>query len=97
MLIVTVHLKSANGPKYDKELARMEIWNEGGTTTRGDYGCQTLRGRDTLSLDNRTTNRKGKVLFYPRLAIHVWHLVAEALESMKYARRGKVEAPFEDD
>lgn len=96
MIIVSVQLLSARGREFDKELARMEICNEGGSNTRGEYGCRTLRGRDKASLDKRSTNRTGQVLNYPRLAIHVWHLISEALEAMGYARRGRKEAPFDD-
>lgn len=48
---------------------------------------RTLRGRSKEQLDKRIINRVGTVSDYPRLAIHVWHLVAEALKAVKYDQR----------
>lgn len=84
MIVVTVALKSAIHPSRDKELARMEIANIGGTDTKGDYSVRTLRGRSQEDLDKRVVNRDGVVIGYPRLAIHVWHLVHDALKALHY-------------
>lgn len=84
MIVVRVELHSAVTGQVS-ELARMNICNVGGTATKGDYQCETLRGRSKKDLDRRTVQRSGSVRNYPRLAIHVWHLVARALVSMGYA------------
>lgn len=84
MIVVRVELHSAVTGQVT-ELARMHICNEGGTATKGDYGVETLRGRDKTALDKRSVQRSGKVTSYPRLSIHVWHLVARALVAMGYA------------
>ena len=52
---------------------------------KGDYHCETLRGRSTEAFARRSVQRTGGVKNYPRLAIHVWHLVARSLASMGYA------------
>jgi hypothetical protein len=85
MIIVRVELLSAITGKTT-ELARMEICNEGDSPDpkRGNYSVRTLRGRSTDALNERTTQRTGKVANYPRLAVHVWNLVARALKSMGY-------------
>ena len=90
MIVVSVRLESAIHPSRSKELARMEICNDGGgDEARGSYDVRTLRGRDKEALDRRTVNRRGRVSNYPRLAIHVWHLVYEALKATNYNRRPK--------
>lgn len=88
MLVVRVELHSAITHKVT-EIARMHIANTGGTAERGDYDVKTFRGRDSDALDKRTVNREGYVWDYPRLAIHVWHLVFEALKATNYNRRPK--------
>ena len=85
MLVVRVELHSAVTRKVT-ELARMDICNIGGTNTVGDYSCATYRGRSRDALDARITNRYGTVTKYPRLALHVWNLVAEALKALEYGR-----------
>jgi hypothetical protein len=90
MIVVSVQLVSAIHPSRSKELARMEICNDGGgDDARGSYDVRTLRGRDKDTLDKRIVNRRGRVSDYPRLAIHVWHLVFEALKAVEYHRRPK--------
>jgi hypothetical protein len=88
MIVVRVELHSAI-TKRVTELARMHICNIGGTADRGDYSVETFRGRDKEALDRRVVTRKGNIRDYPRLAIHVWHLVYEALKALKYNRRPK--------
>lgn len=85
MIIVSVQLLSAITGKTT-ELARMEICNDGQhpNPKRGNYTVRTLRGRDTATLNKRSTQREGSVADYPRLAVHVWNLVARALAAMRY-------------
>jgi hypothetical protein len=84
VIVVRVELHSAITGQVS-EIAKMHICNIGGTATKGDYHCETLRGRSKADLDRRTVQRSGSVRNYPRLAIHVWHLVARSLVAMGYA------------
>lgn len=84
MLIIEVKLLSAITHK-ETTLARMEVYNDGtGTATRGNYVVTTMRGRDAEELSERKIQRRGKVLNYPRKSLHVWNLVARALEVAGY-------------
>jgi len=83
MIVVRVELHSAVDGQVT-EIARAHIFNVGGTRTLGDYGVRSLRGRDKATLDRHQFQRRGKVESHPRLALHVWHLVAKALKSMGY-------------
>jgi hypothetical protein len=89
LIVVRVELHHFNSPGKVTELARMNIANVGGTADLGDYHVETLRGRSREALDKRIVNRQGKVTEYPRLAIHVWHLVFDALKALQYNRRPK--------
>lgn len=84
MIIVRVELHSGITRKVT-EIARMKICNIGGSANLGDYHVATLRGRSSEQLDRDVVTRKGDVKDYPRLSIHVWHLVARALLAMGYA------------
>lgn len=85
MIVVRVELWSAiTGAKT--ELARMHIANVGGDQNLGDYLVRTLRGRSAKALDNGKVQREGKVLAHPRLAQHVWNLVAKALNNTGYGK-----------
>lgn len=84
MIVIRVELHSAITGNVS-ELARMHICNVGGTAAKGEYRCETLRGRCTDDLNKRIVQRTGSVLNYPRQAIHVWHLVARSLVAMGYA------------
>lgn len=86
MIVVRVELHSAITRKMT-EIARLTICNVGGSHERGDYQVCTYRGRNKEALDKRTVNRSGSVNNYPRLALHVWHLVYEALKAVNYNRR----------
>jgi len=91
MIVVSVKLVSAIHSSRDRELARMEIFNvseEPGEALQ-DYGVRTLRGRSTAELDKHVINRTGKVKSYPSAAIHIWHLVHDALRAINYNRRPK--------
>lgn len=87
MLVVKVELWSAITGQ-NTEIARMMIHNTGGTSTTGDYGVEVYRGRNEGSLHSAMVNRKplktGVVDKHPRLAEHVWNLVAKALTATGY-------------
>lgn len=84
MIIVRVELHSAITGKVT-EIACMGIANIGGTAESGDYRAETWRGRSRPALAQRQVQRAAEVRKYPRLAIHVWHLVARSLVAMGYA------------
>jgi hypothetical protein len=84
MIVVRVELHSAI-TRQVTELARMKICNVGGSQTLGDYSVETLRGRSREQLDRGQVQRRAFVKRYPRLALHVWHLVARALVASGYA------------
>lgn len=85
MIVVKVELWSAiTGQKT--EIARMNICNIGGSETLGDYQAETLRGRCPDQFARRTIQRAAKVLRHQRKQLHVWNLVAKALNAMEYGR-----------
>lgn len=86
MIVVSVQLDSAIHESRDMELARVLISNEGGTHTRGDYACASLRGRGKKQLDRRNIQRQARVLNHPRQTEHVLNLVAKALTAMGYGK-----------
>lgn len=89
MIIVRVELWSAVTGKVT-EIARMQIDNIGGTQSRGDYHCATMRGRDEAALHramiDKTYAHEAEVRNHPRLAKHVWVLVTKALAALGYAK-----------
>jgi hypothetical protein len=93
MIIVRVELWSAvTGEKT--ELARMEICNDGTSAGRlRNYIVRTLRGRSTEALNQRTTQRDGRVDRHDAPGLHVWNLVAKALGAMGYGDRREEPAP----
>lgn len=85
MIVVRVELWSArDGSKT--ELARMHLCNESGVGAVRDYSCRTLRGRSSTALDRGDVQRRGQVRGHRSLDLHVWHLVAKALQAMGYGR-----------
>ena len=97
MIVVRVELHSAI-TKQVTELARMHIANVGGTHTAGDYRCTALRGRNKAAFDVAPQiNRHGEIKGYPRLKLHVWHLVARALIAMNYAGKRELMQPGDMD
>lgn len=92
MIVVRVELHSAITGKIT-EIARMGIANIGGTRQRGHYAAETYRGRSAPDLARRVRQRNCAVKDYPRLSIHVWHLVARALVGMGYAGTATREQP----
>jgi hypothetical protein len=89
MIIVRVELHSAVTGMVT-EIARMRICNIGGTRERGDYRAETFRGRSAQQLARLIRQRAATISDYPRLSIHVWHLVARALVGMGYAGKDMV-------
>jgi hypothetical protein len=86
VLIVRVELRSAVTGRVT-EIARMRIVNRGtGTAGCGDYDVMSFCGRDRAALDRGVVQRRAEVLRWPRLRMHVWSLVAEALAAMGYSR-----------
>lgn len=83
MIVVRVELHSAITHQIT-ELARMDICNEGGTGTHGDYGVYVMRGRDRETLAKRTVLKTAKILNHARRAEHVWNLVTKALVASGY-------------
>lgn len=84
MIIVRVELHSAITGEVS-EIARMHIANDGeGTARSGNYIGRALRGRSKEALDKRLVQRTGNLKDYPRLSIHVWHLVSRMLQAMGY-------------
>lgn len=92
MIIIRVELHSAITRKVT-EIARMQIRNAGGDRKVARYSVETLRGRSREQLDRRECQRSGVVENYPRLSIHVWHLVARALIAMKFAGERELAQP----
>jgi hypothetical protein len=89
MIIIRVELHSHVTRKVT-EIARMRICNIGGSRERGDYRAETFRGRSAQQLARLIRQRAATISDYPRLSIHVWHLVARALVGMGYAGKGMV-------
>jgi hypothetical protein len=94
MIVVRIELHSAI-TKRVTELARMHICNVGGSRQIGDYFARTYRGRSSEQLSRAIVQRQASVRNYPRLKLHVWHLVARALIAMKYAGAAELEQPTE--
>jgi hypothetical protein len=91
---VRVELCSANDGSV-REIARMEIANDGGKRADdvANYIVRTLRGRDTKALERHEVNRSGRVMGHRKNALHVWHLVAKALNKMGYGYGADIHAP----
>lgn len=88
MMVVRVELHSAITGRVT-EIARMRIANDGsGSRTVGNYVATVFRGRSKAELDKSVQQRAAGVKAYPRLKLHVWNLVAEALAAMNYGRKG---------
>ena len=75
------------------EIARMHISNIGGSRQVGHYHAKTYRGRSNEQLSRCQMQRQGTVKGYPRLKLHVWHLVARALIATGYAGAAELEQP----
>lgn len=100
MIVVRVELHSAITGKTS-ELARMIVWNDGTAETHrtGNYEAFALRkgakyktDRDVREKATRSVAIKG----YPKKALHVWNLIAEALIGMGYARDGQLRGEMVD-
>jgi len=87
MIIVRVELHSAITGAVT-ELARMQVANTGtGSDRIGDYDACTYRGRNAETLSRGQVQRRGQVIGFPRQALHVWNLIADALANMGYGRK----------
>ena len=91
MIVVKVELWSAI-TREKTEIARMTITNTGVQTNKnlGDYVVKAFRGRDKVSLDKSMMKdkpfRHGEIVNHPRLAQHVWNLIAKALTVMDFGK-----------
>jgi hypothetical protein len=84
MLVIRVELHSAI-TRQITEIARMHIINDGsGIGSMGHYDVKAFRGRTDRDLDKHNVNRSARVMNYPREKLHVWNLVARALERLGY-------------
>lgn len=83
MIVVRVELWSARDGSRT-ELARMLLCNEGSAGALRDYSIETLVGRSTEALDRRQVNRRGRVLGHPSESVHIWNLIAKALQAVGY-------------
>lgn len=92
MIVIRVELHSAITCKVT-EIARMHISNVGGSRQTGHYFARTYRGRSSEQLSRGDVQRRASVKGYPRLRLHVWHLVARALIAMKYVGAAEREQP----
>lgn len=88
MIRVTVTLLSAIHSSRDRELARMDICNDGEVTVEnqnlGTYNGMTYIGRDKERLDKGTPSKAGRVERWRRNDFHVWNLVRQMLQNMGY-------------
>jgi hypothetical protein len=92
MIVIRVELHSAITCRVT-EIARMHISNVGGSRQTGHYFARTYRGRSREQLSRGDVQRQASVKEYPRLRLHVWHLVARALIAMKYVGAAEREQP----
>lgn len=85
MIVVQVTLHSAITGAVT-ELARMEICNDGSHANAafGNYTARTLRGRCAEHLNRRIQQRTCGIANWPRKHLHIWNLVADCLNRMKY-------------
>ncbi len=97
MIRVCVYLLSAISPDRSRELARLDIWNDGETTAdndrRGTYHAQSYRGRSTEELDKAIPMKRASVGNWPRHDLHIWNLVRLTLEFMGYTNTRASVAP----
>jgi len=86
LIRVSVFLLSAISADRNRELARMDIANDGTSVDvqRGNYRAMTLRGRTTADLNKGTPGKMVELQNWPREALHVWNLVAALLKAMGY-------------
>ena len=85
MIVVKVELHKGGIGGEIVNLARMHIINDGtGHETCGSYIVNVLYGRGKQLTEKSSITRKGVVLNYPRLSLHVFNLVARALAACGY-------------
>lgn len=96
MIIVTIHLHSAQTGKMT-QLGQMVITNDDtGTAKQGNYDANIRHGiENTYDTYNGMISRKpnfmatvrnGRLEKHPRLALTIWHLVARMLQNMGYTK-----------
>lgn len=89
MIRVSVHLLPWHGAE-PRELARMDIWNDGEQTVENDrmgtYHAHTLRGRTTEALNAGVPQKRASIGNWPRHDLHIWNLVRLLLETMGYTQ-----------
>lgn len=97
MLVVKVELHSARTGEIE-ELARMLICNDARRSLenprRGTYNCYSLRkGSDPKNAEvlRKSILRRCTLQDFPRSALHVWNMVAEALTGMNYGRTSQLQ------
>lgn len=90
MIRVSVQLVSAICASRSKELARLDIFNDGKTTVlnsrKGSYLSLSYKGRDSATLDRAIPSKRAAVGDWPREALHVWNLVYRVLGAMGYTQ-----------
>jgi hypothetical protein len=94
MIVIRVELHSTRTGKAT-EIARMHISDIGGARQVGQYFARTYGGRSSEQLSRSQVQRQGTIKKYPRLKLHVWHLVARALIVMNYGGAAEREQPTE--
>jgi len=79
MLVVKIELWPGGDERRARELGRLHITNDGGSSSdrRGNYVAHLMR-RGT----QKTVQRTAEVLDYPRLSYPVWKLVRKVLEAL---------------
>lgn len=84
MIVVDAHLVPHGDPSKMTDSSRLcfvEIVNEGGTRTRGNYKVTLYsRGRKTRKV------REEKIVNWPRQAKPAWELIAEAFIVLKLGK-----------
>ena len=79
MIVIKVDLVSANGSKYNRELMRMTITNDGTSTDnrRGNYLARLFRKGSRTEVI-----RMGRVKDFPRQSYHIGRLVLRCLAAV---------------
>lgn len=86
MIIVTVHLHSANTGNM-QELGRIHIANDGtGTLNCRNYDGRSYIGRDKESLDRGRISKIGVLKGFHSERYHIWNLVRAMLTSLGYTQ-----------
>lgn len=78
MVVVKIELWPGGYESHKKEIGRMTLTNRGDSDNpkRGNYDVRIMRRGS-----EKTVQREGEVLNYPRQAYSVWKLISRALAS----------------